>query len=426
MVGRPPLPIGAHGKIGPDPTGARRISPNGVKPPVWLARCRFRDADGVTRSVERTGQSKSGAENALRAALAQRRHTAGPGLSGESRVREAARLWLDLREGEVESGQLAPTTLGVYRSVWRNHVAPALGELRLREMTVARCERWQQALRRAEGASVAKSARSVLSGVLGYAARLGAIPTNPTRDLSVIRGGARRKPRSMTRDERTAWLDGMEHEQAVVDELRRAEAAGAADDEQAALQRRLRVMRKAQRWELPDLSRFMLATGCRLGEALAVSWDEVDLSVGTVAVRWHLVRVTGEGLRRQVGAKSAAGDRVLRLPRWALDLLMRRQVEALAGTYPVFPDTARGWRDASNTGRVFREVRDELGFDWLTTHAFRRTTLTELDRAGLPAFEVSTVAGHSDRSMTERHYIERKVASESAAAALDGLLGPLG
>ena len=40
----------------------------------------------------------------------------------------------------------------------------------------------------------------------------------------------------------------------------------------------------AQRKDLPDLVRVLLATGVRLGEALAITWDDVDLEVGVVVV----------------------------------------------------------------------------------------------------------------------------------------------
>ena len=45
MAGRPPLRIGSHGKISRKHLGDA----------VWLARCRYRDCDGVTRIVERRG-----------------------------------------------------------------------------------------------------------------------------------------------------------------------------------------------------------------------------------------------------------------------------------------------------------------------------------------------------------------------------------
>jgi hypothetical protein len=63
------LRIGAHGKINRAYLGGG----------VWMARCRYRDSDGVTRTVQRLGPAdefdKHGklAEDALLEALAERR-----------------------------------------------------------------------------------------------------------------------------------------------------------------------------------------------------------------------------------------------------------------------------------------------------------------------------------------------------------------
>jgi integrase len=37
--------------------------------------------------------------------------------------------------------------------------------------------------------------------------------------------------------------------------------------------------------DLPDFVGFMLATGCRIGEALTLTWDAIDLEAGTVEIR---------------------------------------------------------------------------------------------------------------------------------------------
>lgn len=381
MTGRPPLPVGTHGRITTRQLGGK----------LWEARCRFRDADGETRQLRRRARSRSAAENAVKAALSERRHTAGAHLGPDSRVRDAAAHWFEQRQAQQEAGELAHSTLTVYRSAWTLYVEPALGGLRLREVTVARCEVWKLELRTRKGASATKSARTVLSGILGYAARMGAIPTNPVRDISPIPGGRRAQPRALTRDERARWLAAME-----------------ADG-------------KAVRWAIPDLTRFMLATGARISEALAVSWDEVDLEAGTVAVCWHLVPVRGVGLQRVAGAKSAAGTRMLRVPRWCVDMLLARRVAEDSG-YPVFPDDLGGWRWPGNVLRVMRQARDEAGFGWVTSHVFRKTCVTVLDEAGLSARAIADVAGHADPSMTQRVYMGRGIASEAAATALEDLL----
>jgi integrase len=41
---------------------------------------------------------------------------------------------------------------------------------------------------------------------------------------------------------------------------------------------------RAVRKDLPDLTRWMLATGVRIGEALAVSWAEADLVAAVVEI----------------------------------------------------------------------------------------------------------------------------------------------
>lgn len=383
MAGRPPLPIGAHGKF-----SQPRQLPSGA----WEVSCRVRDADGVTRKVKRQGRSRTAAANALREALAERTQSVGEQLTGESLVSVAAAAWLDVRADDVASGHLARSTLERYAMSWRLDVAPALGALRLREASVQRCETWARALRQAKSAETARTGRTVLSGVLGYAARMGAIASNPVRDISPIRSTRRSLVRALTREEVAALL-------AVLD---------------ASVQ--------ARRADLPDLVRFMLATGVRLGEALAVSWDEVDLDAGAVAIAWHLVPVRGEGLQRVAGAKSAAGTRTLRLPRWAVTLLLARRI-ANDGAWPVFPDLAGGggWRWPNNVARSLRRVRTGDRFAWVTSHAFRKTCLTLLDAAGHTPRVLADVAGHSDPSMTQRVYMGRGTVHEATADVLGDL-----
>lgn len=401
MTGRPPLPIGAHGTVAP---------PRQIRPGVFEARCRYRDADGVTRLVKRTGKSASAARNALLAALADRRRTAGDGLDGSTRVREVANAWLAQRAAQVDAGDLAPRSLEAYRAAWRLYVAPALGDLRLREATPARCEAWLVELRRRVSASTCSTARSVASGVFGYAVRMDALTTNPVRDLSPIPGaaGRRRTPRAMTALERAAWLAWLDNNVAHNPDLpKRPEL----------YRNEVETIRARA---LGDVTRFMLGTGCRIGEAMAVSWNEVDFDVSQVAIRWHLVRVTGEGMVRQAGAKSEAGDRVLRLPSWCRDMLMQRRVDN-GGAYPVFPDVLGGWRDPNLVMRWLRWSRDAAGFDWVTSHVFRQTVITVLDAAGLSTREVADQAGHSRVAQTHS-YMARGVASDAAAEALENML----
>ncbi len=264
-MARPPLPVGTWGVI-------RRSE---LAPGRWMADTLFRDFDGRTRRVERRGSTGAQAEQSLRNYLRTRSRAAQLGeLTGETRLREAAALWL---VGLQEEGR-APSTLDADADALRLHVVPGLGMLQLREVTVGVCDRFVQSVKANAGPGAARHARTVLSGVLGMAARHEAIRGNPVRDVARI--SSSREPARSLRPE----------------EVRRLRAGVRAD--QRAVDR-----------DLPDLVDFMLGTGLRIGEVLAMTWDAVDLASAQVEVRATVVTVKGRGAVLQPRPKTRTGWR---------------------------------------------------------------------------------------------------------------------
>lgn len=131
-----------------------------------------------------------------------------------------------------------------------------------------------------------------------------------------------------------------------------------------------------------------------------------------------IVRLTGVGLVRK-STKTAAGERTLLLPAATLAMLRRRLADADDPAGPVFPDSAGGWRDPSNTRRMFRQVRAGEAFGWVTTHVFRKTAATILDEAGLSARVIADQLGHSRPSLTQDVYMARKLPGRAAVDAFD-------
>ena len=116
--------------------------------------------------------------------------------------------------------------------------------------------------------------------------------------------------------------------------------------------------------------------------------------------------------------KSNAGERTLQLPSFAVAALLRRKCTS-GGRGPIFPDSAGAWRDPSNTSRDLRNARGPEDFAWVTSHVFRKTAATTLDRAGLTARQIADQLGHSKVSMTQDRYLGRRTIDGAAAAALD-------
>ncbi len=370
---RPPMPVGSHGNI----------SVSG-EPGEYIARTLFRDLDGQVRKVERKGRTKGKATENLREAL-RKRARPGAAITGDTRIRDVAPQWLAAIETAAEAGERSPTTAEHYRRQLGRTVLPGVGELRLREATVPVLDAFIQTVHTQRGPAAAKLSRSVLSGILGVAVRHGAIPSNPVRDLSRISIGRRKATRALTLAECRAWLAQLRADTAAVEK------------------------------DLPDLCLFMIGTGVRIGEALAVVWPDIDLDAGTVNVSHTLIRVTGVGLVRK-STKTETGDRLLILPGF-LRSMLRRRVDDAPG--PLFPDTLGGWRDPSNTRAAFRHARGSEGFAWVTSHVFRKTCATVLDAAGQSPRAVADQLGHAHISTTQDHYFGRRIANPAAADALD-------
>lgn len=131
--------------------------------------------------------------------------------------------------------------------------------------------------------------RSVLLGICRLLVRQGAIASNPVRDFTPLELNRDRTARALSAEEVVTWL-------ALLD----------ADE-------------FARRLDLPELARFMLATGIRLGEALGITWADLDLVAGSVTVQRTIIRVQGQGLMAK-RVKSRASERRLLLPTWCVDL----------------------------------------------------------------------------------------------------------
>lgn len=373
-----PLGLGEHGSV--------TVRREGVR---WVAYLRFRDFAGRGHRMKRVGGSKA---EASRAVLRDVRCMLGAAGQEEftlrSSVADAAEAWLVMFAGLVERGTRSPSTLDEYRYVVQRVVVPGVGSLRLGEVNTPRLDRFVQGVLQDRGYATAKLVRSVLSGMCGWLVRRGALPVNPVRDLTPLELDRDRTARALSAVEVRSWLaliDGSEY---------------------------------ARRHDLPELARFLLATGLRLGEALGVTWVDLDLSAGTVMVERTVIRAKGQGLIAK-RTKSRASQRGLLLPSWCVELLRARRVRLGAFDGPVFPDSRGGWRDRSNVGKAFREVRAGSDFDWVKTHTYRKTVATLLDDQGSSARMIADQLGHSRVSMTQDVYLGRRAQNVGNLVALN-------
>ncbi|WP_211247296.1 site-specific integrase [Cryptosporangium arvum] len=348
----------------------------------------------MTRQIDKHGPTKGAATNALLEAVRDRGRRSG--------INEINRLTLmqvviDAWWDKIEAGTLSPGTKEAYRYRLDGQVIPALGKLRVHEVTVSVVYRHLRKVLEKHGPAIAKMTRTVLSGVLTLAVQHDALDRNPVREMGPLTDRKpRRKARALT-----------------VDEARKLRASLAAN-------------KKAVDRDLPDFVDMMLATGLRISECSAIVWDALDLDAATVEVRGTVIRIKGVGLAIKPEPKSEAGYRTLVLPRWAVEMLRRRHSAAGGsprGDDPVFPAPLGGLRDRSNTSADLADAFEDAGMGWVTSHVFRKTVATLMDRAGLTARAAADQLGHAKPSMTQDVYMGRDVADTGAAVVLEQLAG---
>jgi len=370
----------------------------------WKARTLYRDYDGEVRDIERSAKTKAAAERSLQVAIRDRSRNEGDAeVTSETRVSVLADVWFRYLSEQDRS----ITTLQQYRYRLDRQILPVLGSLRMRELTPGIIDRHLRLMAARHGPAAAKTCRSIVSGLCGLATRHGALPSNPVRDAARI-PQPKRQPRALTLAEGRQLRASLAHDQRAVER------------------------------DLPDLVSALMATGLRIGEALALRWADVDLTAGTLTVRGTVVRVNGRGLMIK-DTKTAAGVRTLVVPSWCVEMLGRRR-DAVFGRFmgkgvqkgvqkcvdnsssdAVFPAQLGGLRDPGNTRADFRDAFRAAGFPWVTAHTFRRSVATWMDEGGLTARAAADQLGHARPSITQDVYYGRKVASTGAASVLESL-----
>jgi len=354
-----------------------------------VAMVNYRDFGGRLQRVKRSGRTKAAAARSLNKALdALLRADRDGEFTPRSTLAEGAQAWLTMFKGQVERGTRSPSTLDLYRHVVERHVLPGVGGLRLGEVTTPRLDRFLQAVLERRGYATAKLCRQALSGICGLLVRRGGLAFNPVRDVTPLEQDRDRVARALTPKEVRAWLAILEADPV------------------------------ARRWDLPELTRFMLATGLRLGEALGVRWTDIDFERGTVNVARTVIRLRGQGLVAS-RLKTRTSARVLALPTWALEMLRTRRLRLGVIDGPVFADSRGGYRDRNNVGAAFRQVRQGTAFEWVTPHTYRKTVATMLDGAGRSARHIADQLGHARVSMTQDSYIGRRAVDGGNADVLD-------
>lgn len=268
-------------------------------------------------------------------------------------------LWLDT----IAARKVRPRTLATYRGYVRTWVVPFLGRYRLSKLRPEHIEAMYDAMRNAGRAdATARQVHAIVKKSLGDAVRRGRLLRSPADVATAPSVGKGR------------------HAHLGEADARKVLGAAAGDVERVA---RLSVA---------------ILLGLRQSEALGLRWD--DLSGGFLSVERGVQRISGKGLV-VTELKTESSTRVIPVPARVLRGLEAWRVESGGRGYMFGGDRPS---DPRRDYEAWRQSCIRAGVAPVPLHGARASMVTLLIDMGVPVHVVSAIAGHSDVSVTLRHY----------------------
>lgn len=183
---------------------------------------------------------------------------------------------------------------------------------------------------------------------------------------------------------------------------KRREVYGYSPEEQAALGHVLRTQARPGY----AAAMLMLETGLRIGECLALTWDDVLWQRKGLQVNKTLIRIANRHrMEVQDGAKSFTSNRTIPLSRNAYDLLSDLYNKGGHRRVYVF-DAGDGMPLSYESMRYqIQRACEEAGVAYLGQHVFRHTFATNCYNRGCGVKILSKLLGHADVTVTYNIYI---------------------
>ncbi|EHI65091.1 site-specific recombinase, phage integrase family [Streptococcus pseudoporcinus LQ 940-04] len=150
--------------------------------------------------------------------------------------------------------------------------------------------------------------------------------------------------------------------------------------------------------------KLLLATGLRIGEAVALEWSDIDLENATIDIN----KSFSQELRLVSTTKTKAGTRVISIDQATVNMLRLYQVRQRQLFHEVdekapkvvFATPTREYISGLTLQNNLNGSCERLGIPHFTFHAFRHTHASLLLNAGISYKELQYRLGHSNIAMT--------------------------
>lgn len=375
----------------------------------WRRNVTVKDATGASKRITVYGKTERECNaNAVAAQNASNQGAITP--AKQIGVRDLVRLYLEHCRRQMEAGQLRRRTYEAYESKARLHLLPAFDAVKVNNLRPTQVQAFlagkqQETNRRGKpySGNEIRQIRDVLRQAYSWGITNGLAQKNPVKEFRLRQ--TQPKP-----------------QKAILTQL---------------LARQF--LRHVEGDRLEALWWLGVNLGPRIGEALGLTWDAVDLDNRVLVIRAQTQRVRDPETGRTMlvtgqPPKPLTSNRVIRLSPTLARKLSEHKTRQDADRL----EAGDRWRehglvfttrygtplDSPNVTKYLRHHLEAVGLPLVTFHGLRHTANSQLAAEGVTLKARQAILGHSDPRLTEALYTHAMPAELDAVAdVLDRLYG---
>jgi len=296
--------------------------------------------------------------------------------------KELVALWWESYKNTIK-----PNSQQSMEGIVRLHILPVFGDYKLDKLTTPviqqQVNKWADKANKGEKGAYANYSflNNINRRILQYGVTMQAIQHNPARDVIIPR-------KQQNKEHKVKFFSNQELKQ-FLDYLDNLDLSSYEN--------------------LFDyvLYKTLLASGCRIGEALALEWSDIDLKKGIISISKTLNRYQETNT-----PKSKAGLREIDIDKDTVSLLKqykkRQQVQSWQlgrSEGIVFTPFTTKYAYACLLRKRLQGHFKSAGVPDISFHGFRHTHATIMLYAGIEAKDLQYRLGHSNISMTLNTYV---------------------
>lgn len=288
-------------------------------------------------------------------------------------------LWIEQYQNTVEESTFVKTS-----GIFKNHILPAMGAYKIEKINVEVCQRhvneWYGKLKKY------RAVKSYATKVLDFAVKRGYIPLNPFTLVDM--------PAAKKED-----VENVEEEENFYTKEQ--------------LIQFLKCLEREDNYKAYALFRLLAFSGMRKGEALALTWNDVNFKTNEIRINKALSRGTNN--RLYIKSTKTGIARTIKMDENSMSILQewkKKQKQdylilgynTLKPKQLVFSNETNTYLQPTKTRKWIVQVQEKHKLAKITTHGLRHTHCSLLFEAGASLKEVQDRLGHTDVQTTMNIY----------------------